>query len=89
MDLIPNSLNQHDENCVVGGKKNYTFGLGVKGLSRICNYYYYYVAANQILGVKGWLKQEILRPFVRMSSESCVGTSCLGLTLDVLVFWLA
>ena len=32
MDLIPNSLNQHDENCVVGGKKNDTFDLGVKGL---------------------------------------------------------
>ena len=32
MDLILNSLNSHDKNCMVGNKKNYKFDLGVKGL---------------------------------------------------------
>ena len=32
MDLILNSLNSHDKNCMVGSQKNDKFDLGVKGL---------------------------------------------------------
>ena len=39
MDLILNSLNSHDKNCMVGSQNNYKFDLGVKGLihGSFCN----------------------------------------------------